>query len=70
MTTRPSTPSGTLTTRIWIDETYIDYVDPKLSLESFAAVSPNVIVCKSMSKVYALSGLRVAYRCIKADQIF
>src|SRR5207253_350152 len=33
------------------------------SLESFAATSRNVIVCKSMSKVYALSGVRAAYLC-------
>jgi histidinol-phosphate/aromatic aminotransferase/cobyric acid decarboxylase-like protein len=33
------------------------------SIESFAAASQNVFVCKSMSKVYALSGLRAAYLC-------
>src|SRR5262249_31982909 len=48
-------------TRIWIDETYTDYVGASESLETFAAKSQNVIVCKSMSKVYALSGARVAY---------
>ncbi len=47
--------------RFWIDETYVDYVNSLESLERFAAQSPNVIVCKSMSKAYALSGLRVAY---------
>jgi histidinol-phosphate/aromatic aminotransferase/cobyric acid decarboxylase-like protein len=50
-------------TRIWIDETYIDYVGGQESLESFATSSRNVVVCKSMSKVYALSGLRAAYLC-------
>jgi len=50
-------------TRFWIDETYIDYVGADESLEQFAARSENVIVCKSMSKVYALSGARVAYLC-------
>ena len=50
-------------TRIWIDETYVDYAGAGESLEAFAATSPNVIVCKSMSKVYALSGARVAYLC-------
>ncbi len=49
------------TSRFWIDETYVDYVNSRESLERFAAHSPNVIVCKSMSKAYALSGLRVAY---------
>lgn len=51
------------TTRFWIDETYIEYVDSSQSLEQFAAGSTNVIVCKSMSKVYALSGVRCAYMC-------
>jgi histidinol-phosphate/aromatic aminotransferase/cobyric acid decarboxylase-like protein/GNAT superfamily N-acetyltransferase len=51
------------TTRFWIDEAYLDYIDPSESLEQFAADSDNVIVCKSMSKVYALSGVRAAYLC-------
>ncbi|MBN2579475.1 MAG: aminotransferase class I/II-fold pyridoxal phosphate-dependent enzyme [Pirellulales bacterium] len=50
-------------TRFWIDETYIDYVDPNGSLEPFAAESKNVVICKSMSKAYALSGVRAAYLC-------
>lgn len=50
-------------TRIWMDEAYIDYVGANESLEKFASQSPNVIVCKSMSKVYALSGIRAAYLC-------
>lgn len=49
------------TTRVWIDETYIDFVNTAASLEQRAATRPNIIVCKSMSKVYALSGARVAY---------
>ena len=47
--------------RVRVDEAYTDYVDPEESLERFAVASPNVIVCKSLSKVYALSGLRAAY---------
>jgi len=50
-------------TRFWIDEAYIDYLGPGNSLEPFAAQSINVIVCKSLSKCYALSGVRVAYLC-------
>jgi histidinol-phosphate/aromatic aminotransferase/cobyric acid decarboxylase-like protein len=50
-------------TRVWVDETYIEYTGQNESLESFAAVSGNAVVCKSMSKVYALSGARVAYLC-------
>ena len=50
-------------TLFWIDEAYLDYVGRGHSLERFAAESQNVVVCKSMSKVYALSGLRVGYLC-------
>jgi histidinol-phosphate/aromatic aminotransferase/cobyric acid decarboxylase-like protein len=50
-------------TRVWIDETYVDYCGSGVSLESYAAQSANTVVCKSMSKVYALSGARVAYLC-------
>lgn len=56
-------------TRFWIDETYVEYAGPDASLESFAATSENVIVCKSMSKVYALSGARVAYLCAGPHQL-
>lgn len=51
------------TTRFWIDETYVEYAGPSQSLEQFAAASTNVVICKSMSKVYALSGARCAYLC-------
>jgi len=53
-------PQSTL---VWIDETYIDYVGPDKSLEQFASKKENIIICKSMSKVYALSGVRAAYLC-------
>ncbi|MDA7888508.1 histidinol-phosphate aminotransferase family protein [Akkermansiaceae bacterium] len=56
-------------TRIWIDETYLDYVSKVESLEQFAAQSENVLVCKSMSKVYALSGARAAYLCAGPHQL-
>ncbi len=56
-------------TRVWIDETYIDYVGTGESLERYAARSENVIVCKSMSKAYALSGARCAYLCAGAHQL-
>ena len=50
-------------TRVWVDETYVDFVNPEQSLERLASCSQNVVVCKSMSKVYALSGVRVGYLC-------
>ena len=51
------------TTRFWIDETYVEYAGPSQSLEHFAVASTNVVICKSMSKLYALSGARCAYLC-------
>jgi histidinol-phosphate/aromatic aminotransferase/cobyric acid decarboxylase-like protein len=56
-------------TRVWVDETYVDYLGEDQSLEKFAAQSENVIVCKSMSKVYALSGMRIAYLCAGPHQL-
>ena len=56
-------------TRVWIDETYIDFAGEGRSLESFAVQSENIIVCKSMSKAYALSGARSAYLCAAPHQL-
>ena len=56
--------------RIWIDETYVEYAGREQTLESFAEKSNNVFVCKSMSKVYALSGLRAAYLCANPSNIW
>lgn len=53
-------PASTL---VWIDETYVDYLGADQSLEPFAVSRENVVICKSMSKVYALSGARCAYLC-------
>lgn len=56
-------------TRVWIDETYVDYAGSAESLERFATSRGNVVVCKSMSKAYALSGLRAAYLCTAAATV-
>ena len=56
-------------TRVWVDEAYIDYIGKCESLESLASKSENIIVCKSMSKGYALSGARAAYLCATEDQL-
>lgn len=48
-------------TTLWIDETYIEYTGENNSLEQIACKSNHIIICKSMSKVYALSGVRCAY---------
>lgn len=44
-----------------VDETYIEYVGSDLSMERNACEFVNLNIIKSMSKVYALSGVRVAY---------
>ena len=54
-------------TRFWIDETYIEYVGSAHSLERFGCQRKNVVVCKSMSKGYALSGVRSAYLCASPE---
>lgn len=51
-------PTGT---RWWIDEAYLGYVDLAESLAPLAAVDPRVVVCTSLSKMYALSGVRAAF---------
>jgi histidinol-phosphate/aromatic aminotransferase/cobyric acid decarboxylase-like protein len=52
---------------VWVDETYVEYAGPGQSLEGEAARGRTVVVCKSMSKVYALSGSRVGYLCGPAE---
>jgi histidinol-phosphate/aromatic aminotransferase/cobyric acid decarboxylase-like protein len=48
-------------TRWWIDEAYLGYVGLNESLAGLAATDPRVVVCTSLSKMYALSGMRAAY---------
>jgi histidinol-phosphate aminotransferase len=47
--------------RVLVDETYIEYAGHEESIEREACARENLVVLKSMSKVYALSGLRVGY---------
>jgi histidinol-phosphate/aromatic aminotransferase/cobyric acid decarboxylase-like protein len=60
---------GPNNTRFWVDETYVEYAGEDQSLEAYASSSSNVVVCKSMSKVYALSGVRAAYLCGPAQMV-
>lgn len=46
-------------TKVWIDETYVDYA-PGTTAEPLVD-DPRLIIAKSMSKFYGLSGLRVGY---------
>lgn len=48
-------------TKIWVDECYVDFIDPNESIEPFVSDQRNLIVCKSLSKCLALSGLRIGY---------
>jgi histidinol-phosphate aminotransferase len=52
-----------------IDETYVDYVDTKESVETLVPNHKNLMVIKSMSKVYSLSGARAGYLVAGADII-
>lgn len=72
----PNNPTGRLTpaddlhraieaspanTRWWVDEAYLGYVGFPESLAALAPTEPRLVVCTSLSKMYALSGLRAAY---------
>jgi histidinol-phosphate/aromatic aminotransferase/cobyric acid decarboxylase-like protein len=46
---------------LWVDETYIDFCPPGWSAEPLVASTNRVIVLKSLSKFYALSGVRAGY---------
>jgi histidinol-phosphate/aromatic aminotransferase/cobyric acid decarboxylase-like protein len=52
-----------------VDEAYIDYIGSTESVECEVAARRNLVVIKSMSKVYALSGARVAYIAANAATI-
>ncbi|MFF5815664.1 pyridoxal phosphate-dependent aminotransferase [Lysinibacillus capsici] len=44
-----------------IDEAFMDWVDEAHSLIQFSAQNPHVIVVRSMTKMYAIPGLRLGY---------
>jgi len=46
---------------LWIDEAYVDYGGPVCSVETEACQIEGLFVLKSLSKAYALSGVRAAY---------
>lgn len=53
-----SAPVGT---RWWVDEAYVGYVGLEESLAGLATTLDRLVVCTSLSKMYALSGLRAAF---------
>lgn len=60
-------------TMFWVDETYIDFYSnasgESQSLESIVSDLPNLVVSKSMSKYYALSGLRLGYLVASEEDV-
>jgi histidinol-phosphate/aromatic aminotransferase/cobyric acid decarboxylase-like protein len=56
-------------TWVWVDETYIDMAPGQPSIETWVPRYPRLIVSKSMSKFYALSGVRVGYLAASAELV-
>lgn len=56
-------------TRVWVDETYMEYAGLEHSVEPHVMSHPNLVVGKSLSKAYALSGVRVGYVCAHPAQL-
>lgn len=60
-------------TTVWVDETYIDFFSIESgrgqSVEGLVSEYSNLVVSKSMSKFYALSGLRVGYLVASAGRV-
>jgi len=54
-------------TKFWIDETYIDFMGNKHSLVQSIEKYSNLIICKSLSKIFGLSGIRAGYLCTNPD---
>jgi histidinol-phosphate/aromatic aminotransferase/cobyric acid decarboxylase-like protein len=54
---------------LWVDETYVDFVPGQISVEGLIGQDRRLVVCKSLSKFFALSGLRVGYLAAHADVV-
>lgn len=75
---RPNNPTGTLIeladwldhlpeeTTLVVDEAYLEYTSLK-TMEPLAAQRRNIVVIKSLSKVFGLSGVRLAYAVTHPD---
>ena len=53
-------------TAVLLDEAFIDYT-PQASLVSLAATKPHLIVLRSLTKFYAMPGLRIGYAVCNAN---
>lgn len=56
-------------TSVWIDETYVDFAPHVPTAEPLVRSDGRLIVAKSLSKFFALSGLRVGYLCSSLARI-
>ena len=56
-------------TTLFIDETYVDFIGRDQSVERLVTDHKNLVVLKSMSKIYALSGARVGYLAAHSDVV-
>ncbi|WP_104201692.1 threonine-phosphate decarboxylase CobD [Billgrantia saliphila] len=82
---RPNNPSGTLVSRelvsrmleagqahgsmLVVDEAFVDFVTPDERLTPLLAHYDNLILLRSMTKLYALPGLRLGYLLATAETI-
>jgi len=55
--------------KVWVDKAYLEFAPGGASMESLAASTKNLFVVKSLSKIYGLSGARVAYLVAHPDSI-
>ena len=82
----PNNPTGTLVdpvvvkqfceevskkTTVYVDEAYLEFLDPKdqLSMVDLVKKDYNVVVSKTFSKIYGLAGLRLGYVVAKPELI-
>ncbi len=54
-------------TRLWVDETYVDFAEGRPTIEALVEKDPRLIVAKSLSKFYGLSGVRVGYLAMEPN---
>ncbi|MEK9630046.1 MAG: aminotransferase class I/II-fold pyridoxal phosphate-dependent enzyme [Nitrospinota bacterium] len=79
----PNSPTGNLQTSeikdlteyclsrqisLFIDETFIDFLDPKLSMWKTYRESPNLVIIRSLTKFYSLPGLRIGYGILSPEK--
>jgi histidinol-phosphate/aromatic aminotransferase/cobyric acid decarboxylase-like protein len=54
---------------VFIDETYIEYIGRQHSVAELAIENGNIVVIESLSKTFALSGVRVGYAVLNAKLV-